>query len=595
MLQLNRTSRIFSVFVACMRHPSTVPRFAYISTLQPFQPNVGTLPGCITFLKLFAQSSNLFKGKELHSWMLKHNFLASPLSITSLINMYSKCNHMPYALSVFLTSENIHNVYIYNAIISGFVGNNFNKEGFELYLNMRHLGVHPDKFTFPCVIKGCSDIVEIKKIHALLFKFGLELDVFIGSAVVNRYLKFRAMSEACSVFDELSLSDVTLWNAMINGYVHIEESEMALKIFRRMNKDGVMPNDFTATGVLSALTMSADIYNGCAVHGFVIKKGYDSVVAVSNALMDMYGKCKNIVNSTKIFQLMSVKDIFAWNTLINVHGYHGDHHGMLEVFRKMLDARCRPDLVTFTTVLPAFSQLAALLYVKEIHRFMIVNGFGSCSDVNVHDYLLVYNSLMDVYVKCGYMGYAYRVFEKMNFRDVASWNIMIMGFGMHGQGSEALSMFDSMCRENIAPDVVTFIGILSACNHAGFLSQGREYLSQMETAYGLVPTIEHYACVVDMLGRAGMLDEAYELLLTMPIKSNAVVWRSFLAACRLHGNSHLAEIAANHMFELDSEHCGSYVLMSNIYGATGLHDSVSGIRLAMKGQSIKKKPAYSWI
>ncbi|XP_019107397.2 pentatricopeptide repeat-containing protein At3g14730 isoform X1 [Beta vulgaris subsp. vulgaris] len=592
---LHRKKILFSDAVAYFRHSFYRLKFASISSLQPSEPNVHTFPGCISFLQLFARHSNLYSGKELHSWMLKHDFLDSPLSITSLINMYSKCYHMPYALSVFLTSKNLHNVYTYNAIISGYVGNSLNEEGFQLYMYMRHQGVQPDKFTFPCAIKGCSEVVEVKKIHALLFKFGLGLDVYIGSALVNCYLKFRAMDEAYCVFDELIVRDVVLWNAMINGYVRIEEFRMALDIFRRMYKDDVMPNNFTATGVLSALAMSADVDNGCAVHCFVIKKGYESVVAVSNALIDMYGKCKCVDAAFRIFELMAEKDLFSWNTLISVHEQSGDHHGTLDLFHRMLDTGARPDLVTLTTVLPACSHLAALLHVKEIHRYMIVNGFGCSKNVDGFDNLLVNNALMDVYVKCGSMRYADRVFNKMDVRDVASWNIMIMGFGMHGLGNEALSMFDLMCSENIAPDEISFIGILSACSHGGFLTRGREYLSQMESVYGLVPTIEHYACVVDMLGRAGQLDEAYELLLTMPIESNAVIWRAFLAACRLHGNPYFAEVAAKHIYELDPEHCGSYVLMSNIYGASGQYEVVSDLRLTMKGQNIKKKPGYSWV
>ncbi|KNA09636.1 hypothetical protein SOVF_151780 [Spinacia oleracea] len=588
---LYKRSILFSVLVGS-RPPSLALGFASISSPQP---DIKTFSGCLTFLKLFAQRFDLYKGKELHSWMFRHNFLASPLSITSLVNMYSKCHHISYAFSVFLTSKDIHNVYTYNAIIAGFVGNNLHDKAFELYMHMRHQGIQPDKFTFPCAIKGCSEAIEVKKIHALLFKLGLQSDVFIGSALVNCYLKFRAMSEAYYVFGELLVKDVVLWNSMINGYVHIEEFGMALEVFRKMNESETISNDFTATGVLSALAMSADIINGRSMHGFVIKKGYEAVVSVSNALIDMYGKCKCVEDAAGIFECTAEKDIFSWNTVLNVHEQSGDHHGTVELFHRMLDGGGRPDIVTITTVLPACSNLAALLYVKEIHRYMIVNGLGSSRTVSDFDHLLVNNTLIDVYVKCGSMRYAYMAFDKMNVRDVASWNIMIMGFGMHGQGNEALSMFDFMCAEKIVPDEVTFIGILSACSHAGLLSRGREYLLQMESVYGLVPTIEHYACVVDMLGRAGQLGEAYELLLTMPIESNAVIWRAFLAACRRHGNSTFAEVASKHMYELDPEHCGSYVLMSNIYGATGQYEAVSDLRLTMKGQNIKKNPGCSWI
>lgn len=315
--------------------------------------------------------------------------------------------------------------------------------------------------------------------------------------------------------------------------------------------------------------MSGDLDNGYVMHGFVIKKGFESVLEVSNALIDMYGKCKCLVDAILIFDCMAEKDIFSWNTLLSVHQQVGDYHGTMELFHRMLNGGVRPDLVTVTTVLPACPPLAALLHVKKIHKYMIANGMGICRSTNDFENLLVNNTLLDVYVKCGSMRYACLVFDSMTLKDVASWNIMIMGYGMNGHGNEALSMFDFMCADRIAPDEVTFVGVLSACGHSGFLSRGREYLSQMESVYGLVPTIEHYACVIDMLGRAGKLDEAYELLVTMPIESNAVAWRCFLAACNLHGNACLAEVAAKNLLELDPDHYGSYVLMSNAYGASG--------------------------
>ncbi|GAB4850208.1 hypothetical protein Ancab_029502 [Ancistrocladus abbreviatus] len=577
-------------FLPSYRFSSTSPSLQHVE-----QHLAATIPICIVFLQLCAQHSNLTKGKELHSWMLKKNFLGSPLSITSLINMYSKCNHIHYALNVFNTSRSLHNVYIYNAIIAGFIGNNCCKEGFDLYMHMRCQGIAPDKYTFPCVIKGCLEIVEVKKVHSLLFKFGLELDVFIGSALVSCYLKYGDVHLAHDMFDELPERDVVLWNSMINGYVQIGETDLALEVFKRMGEDGVALSNFTATGVLSALAMNKDLNNGMTIHGFLIKKGYDSIVAVSNSLIDLYGKCNLVRIATEIFEMVEEKDIFSWNSLISVHEQSGDHHGTMKLFGKMLASGIRPDLVTVTTVLPACSHLTALMHGKEIHRFMIVNGLGNNGSIKDFDDMYVNNSLMDLYTKCGSMRYARVVFEKMSDKDLASWNIMIMGYGMHGHGNEALLMFDHLCAAKLKPDEVTLVAVLSACSHAGLVHHGRQYLSQMEPEYGVVPTVEHYACVIDMLGRAGQLEDAYDLLLTMPIESNAIAWRGFLAACELHGNTYLAEVASQHILDLEPEHCGNYVLMSNVYGALGRYEEVSDVRLTMRDQNIKKQPGCSWI
>lgn len=487
----------------------------------------------------------------------------------------------------------------YNAIIAGFVANELPEPAFEFYLEMRVAdNVMPDKFTFPCVIKACSDlakVVEARKIHGLLFKFGLQLDLFIGSALVHSYLKFVLMKEAQLVFEELPVRDVVLWNAMINGYAQIGEFDKVLEVFRRMSDEGIVPSKFTVTGILSVFAMKGEFHNGRAIHGFVMKMGYDSGVAVSNALIDLYGKCKCVSDALEIFEMMDEKDIFSWNSIICVHEHSCDHDVTLKLFDRMLCAGVQPDLVTLTTILPACAHLAALMHGREIHGYMITNGLGKGKGDTGLDDLRINNAVMDMYAKCGSMREAQLAFDKMSCKDAASWNIMIMGYGMHGFGTDALNIFSRMCEAQLKPDEVTFVGVLSACSHAGLVSLGRKFLAQMQPEYGVVPTIEHYTCVIDMLGRAGQLEEAYELISTMPIETNPVVWRAFLAACRLHGNAALAEVAAQQIHELEPAHCGSYVLMSNVYGAVGRYEEVSEVRHSMREKNVRKTPGCSWI
>ncbi|KAJ7968883.1 Pentatricopeptide repeat-containing protein [Quillaja saponaria] len=463
---------------------------------------------------------------------------------------------------------------------------------------MRWAGIVPDKFTFPCVIRACCDSLEdleVKKIHGLLFKLGLELDVFVGSALVNTYLKFGLMLEAQDVFEELPVRDVVLWNSLVNGYAQIGQFYQALEVFRRMVENGVVPSRFTVTGVLSIFSMMGYFDNGRAVHGFVVKMGYNSGVAVSNALVDFYGKCKCVTDALYIFEIMNEKDLYSWNSIISVHEQCGDYDETLRLFNRMLDTGFRPDLVTITTVLPACSHLAALMHGRQIHGYMIVNGMGKDGISNCFDDISVNNAVMDMYAKCGNMRDAHAIFGNMRDKDVASWNIMIIGYGMHGYGSEALNMFSCMCEAQLIPDEVTFVGVLSACSHSGLVRQGHKFLSLMESKYGVPPTIEHYTCVIDMLGRAGCIEKAYELLLTMPIKANSVVWRALLAACQLHRNTDLAEVAAKQVNELDPGHSGSYVLLSNIYGVDGRYEEVSEVRHTMRQQNVKKTPGCSWI
>lgn len=522
--------------------------------------------------------------------MFSCGHLDSALSSTSLINMYAKCSSIDDALSVFDESTHVHNVFVYNSIIAGLTINDMPTDAFDLYCKMRLLGVVPDKFTFPCVIKACPDFLGLRNIHGLLFKHGLKFDLFIGSALVHSYLKFGLINEAVEVFDRLpQRDDVVLWNAMINGYVHIGEFGKALMIFRMMADIRVKTNKFTITGILSALALAGEVDNGKLIHAFAIKTGYDLGIAVSNALIDMYGKCRQLADALKVFESGTEKDMYSWNSIISVYEQCSEHDGALRLLKVMLSSRFQPDLVTVTAVLPACSHLAALTHGREIHGYMIIRGLVKAGSTYIE------NAVMDMYAKCGSMREAHLVFDKIKVKDVASWNIMVMGYGMHGYGNEALDLFYRMCEFGLEPDEISFIGVLSACSHAGFVAQGQELLAEMLPRYGVPPAIEHYACVIDMLGRAGQLEVAFKLLSNMPIKPNQVVWRTFLGSCRLYGNANLAEIATQQVLELDPEHCGNYVLMSNIYGEAGRYKEVAILRKTMKQHDVKKSPGCSWI
>ncbi|XP_022721138.1 pentatricopeptide repeat-containing protein At3g14730 [Durio zibethinus] len=569
------------------------------SSSSSSSPRPYPLSTFIVSLQSCAHHRNLTKGKQLHSYMLRNGLLhASPSSLTSLINMYSKCNQMNHALSLFQTAPQNPNIFSFNVIIYGFIINEDPFKGLKCYWEMRVLGVFPDKYTFPCLLKGCCDIMEVlevRKIHGLVFKLGLDTDLYVGSGLVKCYLKFLFMEDAEKVFDELLVRDVVLWNAMVNGYAQVGQFDEALNVFRKMCLEGIEMSSFTVTGVLSAYAMIGDVENGKAVHGVVVKMGYGSSIVVSNALIDVYGKCKCVGEALKIFKMMDERDIFSWNSILFVHEQCGDHEETLRLFSMMLRNGIRPDLITLTTVLPSCTRMAALMHGKEIHNYMIINGLLKDEISEDIDDVLINNGIMDMYAKCGSLREAHLVFDKMSHKDVASWNILIMGYGMHGYGGEALDMFSLMCESEFKPDDVTFVGVLSACSHAGFVSVGRQILGQMKSKYGVVPTIEHYTCVVDMLGRAGQLEEAYQLALTSPSETNAVVWRALLAACRLHGNSDIAEVAAKLVLQFEPEDSGSYVLMSNVYVAAGKYEEVLDVRNMMRQHNVRKLPGCSWI
>ncbi|KAK4404770.1 Pentatricopeptide repeat-containing protein [Sesamum angolense] len=287
---------------------------------------------CIALLQSCAQNQELGEGRKIHSRMLVSGHLGSPPSVTSLINMYSKCNSIADAVSVFRMSTNVHNVFVYNSLIAGLTVNGLPNEAFEFYCKMRLFGVAPDKFTFPCVIKACSNILDLKNTHGLLFKLGLDSDF----------------------------------------------------VYR-----------FTVTGVLSALALAGEVHDGMLVHAFAIKMGYDTGVAVLNALIDMYGKCRQLADALVVFENMMDKDMYSWNSNISVHEQCGDHDGTLGLLKVMVSSGFQPDLVTVTAALPACSSLAALMHGREIHGYMIINGLNKAGNTYTD------NAIMDMYTNVG--------------------------------------------------------------------------------------------------------------------------------------------------------------------------------------------------
>ncbi|XP_057785206.1 pentatricopeptide repeat-containing protein At3g14730-like [Salvia miltiorrhiza] len=575
------------VLLAMHLHKTHFKFYRKFSSSSTPPPNIQS---CIALLQSCAQNRELSKGRKVHSRMIVSGHLSSPVSATSLIHMYSKCSSVSDAVSVFNSSKDIHNVFVYNSIIAGLTVNNLPFEAFEFYHKMRSIGVEPDKFTFPCAIKACLDVSDLRNIHGLVHKFNLNFDLFIGSALLHCYLKFELMDDAVQLFERLPVrDDIVLWNAMINGFVQIGEFGKGLLIFRRMVDMGLMPNMFTVTGVLSALAFSAEVYNGRVIHAYAIKMGCDMGIEVSNALIDMYGKCRQLDAALLVFDSMSEKDMYSWNTIISVHEQCGDHDRTLRFLKVMASSGFQPDVVTVTAALPACSHLSALMRGKEIHGYMIRNGLHKLGSVNIA------NAIMDMYAKCGSLREARVVFDETKGKDVASWNIMVMCYGMHGFGEEALSMFSLLCEGGLRPDAVSFVGVLTACSHAGFLSRGQEILAEMQPRYGVTPKIEHYACVIDMLGRGGRLEEAFELMSRMPIEPNQIMLRSFLAACQLHGNADLAGVVAERVLELEPNHSGNYVLMSNVFGAAGRYAEVAELRHVMRQKDVKKSPGCSWI
>ncbi|XP_058089463.1 putative pentatricopeptide repeat-containing protein At3g23330 [Magnolia sinica] len=395
------------------------------------------------------------------------------------------------------------------------------------------------------------------------------------------------MDSVRKVLDGMPVRDVVSWNTVIAGNAQNGLYGEALMMVREMGLADLKPDSFTLSSVLPIFAEYVDVSKGKEIHGYAIRHGSDWDVFIGSSLIDMYAKCTRVDDSQRVFGLLPQRDAISWNSIIAGCVQNGLFDEGLRLFQQMLAAKIRPRHVTFSSIMPACAHLTTLHLGKQLHGYIIRSAF----DNNV----FIASSLVDMYSKCGNIRIARWIFDKMELPDMVSWTAMIMGYALHGHADDALSLFSQMEMENVRPNYVAFVAVLTACSHAGLIDDAWKFFKSMSEDYGIAPGLEHYAAVADLLGRAGRLEEAYEFISTMHIQPTASVWSTLLGACRVHKNLGLAENVAEKIFQLEPENIGSHVLMSNIYSAAGRWRDAASMRIAMKGKGLRKKPACSWI
>ncbi|XP_057863845.1 pentatricopeptide repeat-containing protein At2g13600 isoform X2 [Cryptomeria japonica] len=520
----------------------------------------------------------------------------------------------------------------WNTLIAGYAKqDNGGDEALKMFEAMRQEGFDADGYAYGSVICGCASLGALeqgKQIHGDVIRRGLCADVYLGSALVDMYAKGGSIEDARQMFDEMPERNVVSWNGMIAGYDQNGFSYKALELFVQMLKedDGiVMPDQFTVATVVSACASLSDLALGMQIHCYLIKN--DSIVwdvFVGNALVDMYAKCgrvdlarqmfdkmperdviswtaliagyaksANFKEAQEVFDQMPQRNVISWNAIIAGRAQNGHCEEAIGLFRKMKREGIYPTHYTFANVLSACASLATLELGEQVHSHIVKAGFqfktGFDADV------FVGNSLVDMYAKCGSIIKARLAFDKLHDRDGVSWNAMIVGYAQNGYGKEALEVFEQMLQEGMTPDRITLVGVLSACSHAGLVDEGRNYFSSMSQDHCITPLSEHYACMIDILGRAGHLNEAEKIIKSMPFEPDSITYGALLAACRIHGNVELGRWAAEHIFELDPQNSGPYVLLSNLYADAGRWDDVDKVRKLMKDRGVQKKPGCSWV
>ncbi|KAL6281342.1 hypothetical protein ACE6H2_018223 [Prunus campanulata] len=435
------------------------------------------------------------------------------------------------------------------------------------------------------LFKQCTTMKEVKQTHGHIIRNGVDQNPF----VLGKIISFCAVSErgdmnyAASVFSSIENPDGFLWNTMIRGFGKTRKPEKAFEFYKRMQEKGEVADNFTLSFLLKACGQLGSYMLGKQMHCATLKLGLESHVFVRNTLIHIYGALRDDRTATKLFEEIPSPDLVAWNTIIDSHVNCGKCKEALDLFLRLLQSGVEPDEATVVVTLSACSTLGALDFGRWIH---------SCIDhVNLGDIVTVSNSLIDMYAKCGAFEEAYETFRKMEGKNIVSWNTIILGLATHGNEDDALELFSKMLEEKLEiPDGVTFLGVLCACSHGGMVDEGRRYFDVMSKEYHIQPTMKHYGCMVDMLGRAGYVEEAYNLIRSMPMECNAIVWRTLLAACQVHADVELGEKVRSHLLELepDQGHSSDYVLLANMYASVGRWNEVMNVRKSMKDKGVQK-------
>nr|TKW04893.1 hypothetical protein SEVIR_7G140400v2 [Setaria viridis] len=610
----------------------------------------GSAPdGCTlaSVLKACGMEGDRRCGHEVHGLAVKSGLDKSTLVANALIGMYAKCGMLDSALQVYEWLQEGRDVASWNSVITGCVQNGRTLEALELFRGMQRSGFSMNSYTAVGVLQVCAELALLnlgRELHAALLKCGSEFNIQFNALLVM-YAKCSRVDSALRVFHQIDEKDYISWNSMLSCYIQNGLYAEAIDFFHEMLQHGFQPDQACVVSLTSALGHLRWLNNGREVHAYAIKHSLhtdlqssrhfealgmfrevqkqgikvDSMMIGSiletcsglkslsllkqvhsyairnglldlilkNRLIDIYGDCREVHHSLNIFQTVEKKDIVTWTSMINCCANNGLLNEAVSLFTEMQKANIEPDSVALVSILVAVAGLSSLTKGKQVHGFLIRRNFPIEGPV--------VSSLVDMYSGCGSMNYATKVFYGAKYKDMVLWTAMINATGMHGHGKQAIDIFERMLQTGLTPDHVCFLALLHACSHSKLVDEGKYYLDMMMSKYRLKPWQEHYACVVDILGRSGRTEEAFMFIESMPVKPTSVVWCALLGACRVHKNHDLAVVAANKLLELEPDNPGNYILVSNVFAALGKWNDVKEVRARMEELGLRKDPACSWI
>ncbi|CAN6304137.1 unnamed protein product [Urochloa humidicola] len=554
-------------------------------------PNKYTFP---FVLKACSALADLHSGRAVHARAAAAGLHTDLFVSTALIDLYIRCARFGPAANVFAKMPT-RDAVAWNAMLAGYAQHGMYQHAIAQLLDMQAKDcLRPNASTLVSLLPLLAQHEALsrgKSVHAYCLRACLDQEeeqVLVGTALLDMYAKCRHLNYACRVFHGMPVKNEVTWSALIGGFVLCDRMVQAFSLFKDMLAQGLC--FLSSTSVASALRVCAslaDVRMGTQLHALLAKSGIHSDLTAGNSLLSMYAKAGLIEETMALFDEMAVKDTVSYGALLSGYVQNGKAEEAFLVFKKMQACNVEPDVATMVSLIPACSHLAALQHGRCSHGSVIIRGLASETSIC--------NALIDMYAKCGRIDLSRQVFDKMAGRDIVSWNTMIAGYGIHGLGKEATTLFLGMKNRGFAPDDVTFICLISACSHSGLVTEGKRWFNTMTQKYGILPRMEHYICMVDLLARGGFLDEAYQFIQSMPLKADVRVWGALLGACRIHKNIDLGKQVSRMIQKLGPEGTGNFVLLSNIFSAAGRFDEAAEVRVIQKVKGFKKSPGCSWI
>jgi pentatricopeptide repeat protein len=582
-----------TVVSGCVRNGEYLVGLHYLVEMVRLAGDGGARPNSRTMesgLEACGVLGELPSGRCLHGYAVKAGVVGSPLVVSVLFSMYTKCDSTADA-SVLFSELPEKDLVSWTSLIGAYCRRGFVGRAMELFWEMEERGLQPDEVLVSCLLAGIGNAANArcgKAFHAVIMRRNLGDSVLMVNGLVSMYCKFELVDAAGRVFRRMQQCDAESWNLMIVGYCKAGCDVKCLELYREMQfrgNDGFLGEAKSLVSAISSCSRLGKIRLGQSVHCYAIKHSLDDHSSVANGLISMYGRCGNFDHACKIFCWPKLKrDAVTWNALMASYAHLGHSNDALSLYDQMLTEGVEPNTATLLTVISACADLVALERGQQIHSY--VKEMGLDSDVPVS------TALIDMYAKCGQLQISRGIFDSMLQRDVVSWNVLISGYGMHGNAKEALELFSEMEGGSFEPNGVTFLSILSACCHAGLVDEGRKLFIKMRE-YSLKPNLKHYACMVDLLAKSGLLHEAEDIILAMPIEPDGGIWGTLLSACKVHGNFEMGLRIAKKAFVSDPQNDGYYILMSNSFGSVGKWDDIENLRDMMKDHGVEKSVGWS--